>query len=84
MQEDPNYLNGKGSIKLSLQAYIKILPAKLVSILILPPFMLYAINFTPKKLVFSPYFPIREEVCFFLNLDLFRILLFDYLSLRLF
>jgi hypothetical protein len=49
MKEYPHYLNGKGSIKLSLQPYIIIFKAKLVSILILPPFKPSAINLTPKN-----------------------------------
>jgi hypothetical protein len=58
MKEHPHNLNGKGSIKLILQAYIIIFTAKLVSILILPPLRLSAMNLTPKKLVNSPYFHI--------------------------
>ena len=49
MKEHPHNLNGKGSIKLSLQAYIIIFKAKLVSILILPPFRPSAMNLTPKN-----------------------------------
>ena len=50
MQKDPHTLNGKGSIKLTLQAYIRILPAKLVSMLILPPLRPSAMNLTPINL----------------------------------
>ena len=45
MQEYPHHLNEKGSIYyLSLEAYIIILAAKLVSIFILPPLRPSAIN----------------------------------------
>jgi hypothetical protein len=49
MKEYPHNLNGNGSIKLSMQPYIIIFKAKLVSILILPPFKPSAINLTPKN-----------------------------------
>jgi hypothetical protein len=52
-----------------------------VSILILPPFRLSAMNLTPINLFTKSYFPIKEVVCFFLILDLFRRLKFNWLSL---
>jgi hypothetical protein len=57
---------------------------KPVSILILPPLKVSAMNLNPKNLESSSYFPIKEVVCFFLILVLFRKLEFGCLSPKLF